>query len=130
MKVEAITSRKLPEPIGPYSPAIKVSGGTMVYVAGMTALNAKKEIVGDGDVKAQTRQVIENIGHALEAAGGSLANVVRTTVYLMDVSKFNEVNAVYAEYFKEPYPARVVIQAAALPRKEFLVEIDAIAVLP
>jgi 2-iminobutanoate/2-iminopropanoate deaminase len=130
MKLEAVTSPKLPEPIGPYSPAVKVTGGTAVYVAGMTALNASKQIVGEGDVKAQARQVIENIKHAVEAAGGSLANVVRTTVYLIDISTFSDVNNIYGEYFKEPYPARVVIQAAALPRKEFLVEIDAIAVLP
>jgi 2-iminobutanoate/2-iminopropanoate deaminase len=130
MNARAIKSPKLPEPIGPYSPAVTVSGGTTVYVAGMTALNADKQIVGAGDVKAQTRQVIENIKHAVEAAGGGLANVVRTTVYLMDIAAFSEVNAVYGEYFKEPYPARVVIQAAALPRKDFLIEIDAIAVLP
>jgi 2-iminobutanoate/2-iminopropanoate deaminase len=130
MNVEGVTSPKLPEPIGPYSPAVKVTAGsTVVYVAGMTALNAAKQIVGDGDVRSQTRQVIENIRHALEAAGGTLANVVRTTVYLVDIAKFGDVNSVYAEYFKEPYPARVVLQAAALPRKEFLVEIDAIAVL-
>lgn len=130
MNAKSIISSKLPKPIGPYSPAVKVASGTMVYVAGMTALNAAGQVVGDGDVKAQAKQVIENIVHAMEAAGGSLANVVRTTVYLTDISKFAEVNGVYAEHFKEPYPARVVIEVSALPRKEFLIEIDAIAVLP
>lgn len=129
MNAKSITNPKLPKPIGPYSPAIKVEGGTMVFVAGMTALNASGQVVGVGDVKAQAKQVIENVEHAMQAAGGSLANIVRTTVYLTDVSKFGDVNGVYAEYFKEPYPARVVVEVSALPRKEFLVEIDAIAVL-
>ena len=130
MKFESIKDPRLPKPIGPYSPAVKISGGTTVYVAGMTALNAAGQVVGEGDVKAQARQVIENVAHALDAAGAKLSNVVRTTVYLTDVSKFAEVNGVYAEYFYEPYPARVVIEVSALPRKEFLVEIDAIAVMP
>ena len=81
-------------------------------------------------IKAQARQCIENVAAALEAAGAGLENVVRTTVYLLDIADFADVNGVYAEYFKEPYPARVAFQAAALPRKEFLVEIDAIAALP
>lgn len=130
MVAESVKSPRLPKPIGPYSPAVKVAGGTTVYVAGMTALNADNEIVGKGDVKAQTRQVIENIRHALEAAGGGLGNVVRTTVYLLDISDFAAVNGIYGEYFTEPYPARVAFQASALPKEEFLVEIDAIAVLP
>lgn len=130
MNAKSITNPKLPKPIGPYSPAVKVTGGTMVYVAGMTALNADGEVVGVGDVKAQAKQVIQNIVHAMETAGGSLGHVVRTTVYLTDISKFADVNGVYAEHFKEPFPARVVVEVSALPRKEFLVEIDAIAVLP
>ncbi len=130
VKAESFKSPKLPAPIGPYSQAIKFSAGSMVYVAGMTSMNGDNELVGEGDVKAQARQCIENVAAALEAAGAGLENVVRTTVYLLDIADFADVNGVYAEYFKEPYPARVAFQAAALPRKEFLVEIDAIAALP
>ena len=130
VKAESFKSPKLPAPIGPYSQAIKFSAGSMIFVAGMTSMNGDNELVGEGDVKAQTRQCIENVAAALEAAGGGLENVVRTTVYLLDIADFADVNGVYAEYFTEPYPARVAFQAAALPRKEFLVEIDAIAALP
>ena len=129
-KAESFKSPKLPAPIGPYSQAIKFSAGSMVYVAGMTSMNGDNELVGEGDVKAQARQCIENVAAALEAAGAGLEDVVRTTVYLLDIADFADVNGVYAEYFKEPYPARVAFQAAALPRKEFLVEIDAIAAVP
>jgi reactive intermediate/imine deaminase len=129
MSMQSFADPRLPKPMGPYSPVVKVTGGSIAYVAGMTALDADGKLVGEGDVKAQARQVIENVKYALEAAGGTLANVARTTVYLADISSFADVNAVYAEYFAEPFPARVAVQVV-LPRKDFLVEIDAVAVLP
>lgn len=129
MSLQSFAHPRLPKPIGPYSPVVKASGSAMLYVAGMTALDSEGRLVGEGDVAAQTRQVIENVRHALEAAGGSLGHVARTTVYLSDISAFAQVNEVYGQYFTAPFPARVAIQAV-LPRKEFLVEIDAVAVLP
>lgn len=112
--------------MGPYSQAV-VYGG-LVFVSGQIPLTPSGEME-PGGVEAQTRRVLANLRAVLEAAGSSLDRVLRTTVYLADLGDFAAVNAVYGEHFtSEPRPARVALQAAALPRGA-LVEIDAIAAL-
>lgn len=109
----------------PYSPGIKANG--MVYTAGQVSQNpATGEIVGKGDMKAQTRQTIENLKQVLEAAGSDLSKLVKTTVFISDMSKFSEMNEVYAELIPEPRPARSTVQAPlAVP--DLWVEIEGIA---
>ena len=125
MKREAVKTSEAPAAIGPYSQA--VIAGDMVFSAGSIALDAETgAMVGDGDVAAETRKALQNLGAVLEAAGASLGTVVKTTVFLADMSDFAAMNAVYAEFFTAPFPARSAVQAAALP-KGARVEIEAVA---
>lgn len=115
-----------PAPVGPYSQAVVHAG--LVFASGQIPLDASGSLV-EGGIDAQTRQVLANLREVLEAAGTSLASVLRTTVYLADLADFPRVNAIYAEHFtSDPRPARVTLQAAALPLGA-AVEIDAIAAL-
>ncbi len=113
-----------PAAIGPYSQAIVTAG--FVYTAGQIALDPVTGEMVPGGVEAQAERVLQNLLAVLEAAGSSLGRVVKTTVYLADMGDFGAVNEVYARYFKEPFPARSAVQAAALP-KGALVEIEAVA---
>jgi 2-iminobutanoate/2-iminopropanoate deaminase len=115
-----------PAAIGPYSQAI-VTGG-FVYTAGQIALHPETGELVDGGVEAQAVRVLQNLTAVLEAAGSSMKNVVKTTMYLADIADFVTVNEIYAQYFEEPFPTRSAIQAGALP-KGALVEIDAIALV-
>lgn len=119
-----------PAAIGPYSQAVvvPVGGQRMVFCSGQIALDPATGVVIEGDVAAQTRQVLENLGAVLAAAGASFANVVKTTIFLADMADFATVNAIYGERFPNDPPARATVAAAALPRN-VRVEIDAIAVL-
>jgi 2-iminobutanoate/2-iminopropanoate deaminase len=119
-----VHSDNAPAAIGPYSQAI-VSGG-FVFTAGQIPLNPGTGEMIEGDVAAQTERVLENLAAVLEAAGSSLREVVKCTVFLADMSDFTAVNRVYARYFEQPYPARSAVQAAALP-KGARVEIEVIA---
>jgi 2-iminobutanoate/2-iminopropanoate deaminase len=114
-----------PRAIGPYSQAIV--GGGLVFCSGQIPLDPRSgEMIGAGDVRAQTRQVMENLKAVLDAAGTSIARVVRTTIYLSDLGDFAAVNEVYASYFAGDPPARATVEVAGLP-KGALIEIDAIA---
>jgi reactive intermediate/imine deaminase len=109
-----ISTDQAPAAIGTYSQAVRV--GNTVYVSGQIPLDpATKELV-PGDMEAQVRRVFENLKAIATAAGGSLANSVRVTIYLTDLSHFALVNKVMAEYFSEPYPARAAVGVASLPR--------------
>ncbi len=120
---EEISTKKAPGAIGPYSQAVKA--GAFVYVSGQLPINAATGEM-PADIKAQTAQSIENIKAILEEAGGSLDNVVKTTVLLADMSLFGPMNEVYGEYFKAVYPARAAVAVKELP-KQALVEIEAVA---
>lgn len=121
--LEQIHSDKAPAAIGPYSQAIKT--GSLVFLSGQIPLDPESmEIVSD-DVAAQTHQVFKNLIAVAEAAGGSLSNAVKLTIYVTDLGDFATVNEIMAEYFSEPYPARATIQVSALP-KGSAVEIDAV----
>ena len=126
MPKEPIHTPRAPAAIGPYSQAIRA--GSAVYLSGQIPLDPKTMELVKGDIRAQTRQVFENLAAVAEAAGGSLANAVRLTIYLTDLANFPLVNEIMAEFCKEPYPARVTVGVAQLPRGA-AVEIDGILVL-
>ena len=121
---QAISSPGAPKAIGPYSQAVRA--GQLLFLSGQVPLDPVSGQMIDGDIAAQTRRVFENLGAVLEAGGRTFADVVRTTVFLADMNDFAAMNAVYGEYFKEPYPARATVQVARLP-KDARVEIDLIA---
>jgi len=121
---QIIKSEKAPKALGPYSVANHVND--LVFTAGQLGLDpATNELVAGG-VEAETRQSLTNIKHVLEAAGSDLAHVLKTTVFLRDMADFAKMNAVYAEFFTENFPARSTVQVAALP-KNGAVEIETIA---
>ncbi len=126
---QVIRTEQAPAPVGPYNQAI-VASGRMVFVAGQVPLDpATGAIVGDGDVAAQTERSLQNLKAILEAAGATLADVVKTTVFLKNMNDFAAMNAVYAQYFDEATaPARAAVEVARLP-KDVLVEIECIAVI-
>ncbi len=126
---KVIRTANAPAPVGPYNQAIAASG-TMVFLAGQIALDPRTgEIVGTGDVVAQTKQVMSNIEAVLTEAGANWSNVVKTGVFLKDLADFTTVNEVYAQYFDEATaPARACVEVARLP-KDVLVEIECIAVI-
>ena len=118
-----ISTAAAPAAIGPYSQAVKV--GNTVWISGQIPLDPETMEVVEGGIEAETRQVFANLSAIAEAAGGSLDNSVKINISLTDLANFQAVNAVMAEAFKEPYPARACVQAAALP-KGVQVEIEAI----
>ena len=120
---EAIATTAAPAAIGPYSQA--TVSGQVVYTSGQIPLLPDGSLL-EGDVEAQARQVLENLKAVLTAAGSGLERVLKTTVFLKDMDDFAAMNAVYAEYFTEPYPARSTVQVARLPR-DVRVEIEAVA---
>jgi 2-iminobutanoate/2-iminopropanoate deaminase len=126
MPKTAVHADRAPKAIGPYSQAVAID--KLLFLSGQIALDpATGELVGGG-VEAETRQVLDNLGAVLAAAGASWNDVVKTTIYLTDLGSFQKVNAVYAEEVRGVAPARATVQVAALPRGAE-VEIDAIAYL-
>ena len=124
---ELVSTPAAPAAIGPYAQAVRC--GDLVFCSGQIALDPTSgDIVGAGDVAAQTRQVLANLGAVLAAAGTSLERAVKTTIYLADMNDFAAVNAIYAEAVGAAPPARTTVEVSRLPR-DALVEIDAIAAL-
>ncbi len=130
MQHTIVQTAEAPAAIGPYSQAVSVDvgGRRMIFCSGQIATDPKTGTTVDGDVAAQTRRVLANLGAVLEAAGAGFANVVKTTVYLANMDDFTVVNGVYGERFSKDPPARATVQAARLPR-DVKVEIDAIAIV-
>jgi 2-iminobutanoate/2-iminopropanoate deaminase len=121
---DIVTTDRGPKPIGPYSQAIKANG--FLFLSGQVALHPKTgELTGD-DIRQQTERVLENIKGILEAAGSNLHHVVKTTVFLKDMSDFPAMNEVYGRYFSAAPPARSTVQVSRLP-KDALVEIEVVA---
>lgn len=123
---ELVTAAGAARAIGPYSPALKV--GNMLFLSGSIPLDPVSGQVVAGDITAQTRRVMDNIKALLDAGGADFSNVVRTTVFMVDLGEFTAMNEIYASYFTAPYPARSTVQVVKLP-KDVRVEIDVIAVL-
>jgi 2-iminobutanoate/2-iminopropanoate deaminase len=124
MSKRIVRTEEAPQAIGPYSQAV-VAGG-FVYVAGQLALDPHTGQLVPGDVRIQTKRVMENIKAILEGAGSSLARVVKTTVFLRDLNDFGVMNEIYGSYFQEDPPARSTVQVAKLPR-DGVVEIEVVA---
>ena len=121
---KAISTTKAPAAIGPYSQAIKV--GNLVYTSGQIPIDPATGSFVEGGIKEQTRQALTNVQAILEEAGLTMSNVVKTTVFMADMNDFADMNAVYAEFFAEPYPARSAVAVKTLP-KGALVEIEVVA---
>lgn len=125
--MDAISSNDAPKAIGPYSQAVRV--GNLLFLSGQIPLDPHTSQLVGGDITAQTERVLKNLDAVLKAAGCTFANVAKTTIFLIDLRNFQDVNTVYAKYFTEPYPARATVQVAKLPLGA-QVEIEAIAVIP
>ena len=123
----AIQPENGPVAVGPYSPAVRV--GDWVFCSGQIPLDPKTGQLVQGSIAEQTRQCLENLKAVLAEVGLELKHVVKTTVFMTDLSQFPAMNEVYAQYFEEPYPARSTVQVGALP-KGALVEIEAVALAP
>jgi 2-iminobutanoate/2-iminopropanoate deaminase len=122
---EIIETKNAPAPIGPYSQAVRANG--FIFVSGQIPVSPDTGgMVVEGDIEAQTHQVMKNLSAILSAAGSGLDRVVKTTVFLSDLDNFSRFNGVYEEYFGKIKPARATVQVARLP-KEVLLEIEAIA---
>ncbi len=130
MKKEIISSEKLRKPHGIYSHAVKVKAAHLLFIKGTTARDRDGNIVGKGNIKAQTRQIFENMKIILEAAGGTFDNIVKMTLFVTDINnQFKEVHEVRAEFFKKDYPASTMVQVSRLASEDLLIEIEAIAAL-
>jgi len=123
---QVITAPDAPKALGAYSPAIKA--GNLLFVSGQIPIDPVTGTLVDGDITAQTEQVMRNLGALLRAAGAGFEHVVRTTVFLVDMNEFAAMNEVYGRHVAAPPPARATVQVARLPR-DVKIEIDAIAVL-
>ena len=124
MERKSISTGNAPQAIGPYAQAILANG--FIYTAGQIPLDPKTGNLVPGGVKEQTRQVLENLKAVLEAAGSSMSQVVKATVFLKSISDFGAMNEIYAEYFGETRPARSTVAVAELPRNA-LIEVDLVA---
>lgn len=122
---KAISTNQAPAAIGPYSQAIEV--GNFVFTSGQLPIDPETGAFPDGRIMAQTNQCLLNIKHVLNAAGLTLDDVVKTTVFLADMSDFSGMNTVYEKYFSEPYPARSAVAVKTLPKGAML-EIEVVAV--
>ncbi|HMF00331.1 MAG TPA: RidA family protein [Terriglobia bacterium] len=127
MDKQVISTPNAPSAIGPYSQAIRA--GNLLFVSGQISIDPSTgNLIDDKTIQGQTRRVLQNLIAIVEAAGGSAQNIVKTTVFLRDMSDFGEMNAVYSTFFTASPPARATVEAARLPR-DVSVEIDCIAVI-
>ena len=122
-----VTTDRVPKAIGPYS--VGVTTGTLVFTAGQLPIDVATGKIVEGGIQPQTRQALINLQAVIEAAGSSLDQVIKTTVFLQDMGEFALMNEVYASFFTSNYPARSAVQVAALPLNA-AVEIEAVALLP
>ena len=127
MEILEISTAGAPGAIGPYSQAVRAGG--FIFASGQTPLDPESGVLVEGGIEAQARRALLNIQAVLEAAGATLADVVKTTVFIRDMNDFPKINAVYAGFFQEPYPARSTVEVSRLP-KDALIEIEAVAVSP
>ena len=126
----AFNAPGLPEPFGIFSGAAWEPDGRVLHISGYVSQDAEGGLVGVGDIKAQTQQVLKNIETALASVGGNMSDIARVTVYVTDMSSLSEIHEVRAEFFQRPYPASTLVQVSRLVRPEYMIEIDAVAVIP
>lgn len=113
-----------------YSNSIRTESGPLLFIAGQVALDKNANLVGEGDIRAQTNQVLQNIKAIVEANGGTMIDITQVTVYVRDISAFNSVSDIRENYFPKDGPASAIVEVSALAWPEFLIEISAIAALP
>ena len=131
MAKREIITKRIKKPGGHFSQATVIEAeGRLVFISGMTAHRPDGSIAGIGDIEAQTRQVCENLKNAVEAAGGTLDNICRVDVYIRDMENFDVIHKVRREYFKAPLPASTMVQISNFVSPDYLIEINAIAVIP
>jgi enamine deaminase RidA (YjgF/YER057c/UK114 family) len=131
MPKREVTSDSIRKPGGVFSQATMIEAqGRLVFISGMTARRPDGTIAGIGDISAQTRQVCENIKSAVEAAGGTLDDVCRVDVYVRNMEHFDKIHEVRRQYFKAPLPASTMVEINKMTSPDYLIEINAIAVLP
>ncbi len=132
MRGRVIESPKLPAPMrgGAFSAGVEAPAGRTVYVSGQVSMDAEGNVVGEGDVGAQTQKVLENVATVLEAAGGSLDDIVKVTVFITDMGHYDAIHEVRRRFFREPYPASSMVEVSALIDPRLLVEVEAVAVIP
>ena len=124
---QPIHSNEAPNAIGPYSQAVRV--GDTVYLSGQIPLDPQTMELVEGDIGARARRVFDNLTAVMQEAGGSLSDIVKLTIYLVDLEQFGQVNEVMAEYFDAPFPSRATVAVAALP-KGAPIEVEGVAHLP
>ena len=130
MPKQEVVSDRLARPNGHFAQAtVAEARGRLVFVSGMTARDGEGRIVGVGDVAAQTHQVCQNVQAAVEAAGGTIEDIVRVDVYVRDISQFDAIHAVREQYFTGVAPASTMVEISRFTREEYLIEINAIAVV-
>lgn len=131
MAKREVTTDSIRKPMGHFSQATVIeASGTLVFISGMTARRPDGSIAGVGDITIQTKQVCENIKSAVEAAGGSLDDVCRVDVYVRNMEHFEAIHAVRRQYFKPPLPASTMVEVTKFVSPDYLIEINAIAVIP
>ncbi|MBI2987660.1 MAG: RidA family protein [Deltaproteobacteria bacterium] len=127
---KVIQPKKLPDPRPRYSQGILVTKpGKLLFIAGQTAVDAKGNIVGKGNIEAQAKQVFENLKAVLKKAGGSIENIVKTTTYITDIKYREGLNKIRRQYYKSTAPVSTLVVVKGLANKDYLVEIEGIAVL-
>ena len=130
MAKKQVQSEKIRTPSGHFSQAISIEAkGKLVFISGMTARKADGTIAGIGDIEAQTRQVCENLKRAVEAAGGTMDDICRVDVYVRNMEHFEKIHEVRREYFKAPAPASTMVEVSKFTSPDYLIEINAIAVV-
>lgn len=130
MSKHIVSPSALPKPFGVWSPAILCSDARRtLYISGLTSRDSSGAVVGEGNYAAQTRQICENLKATVEAAGGSLSDIVSVTVFVVDIEQFDAIHRVRREYFPKEPPASTMVQVSRLVEKKCLIEINAIAVI-
>lgn len=131
MPKREIQSPNLPAPMrgGAFPSGVEAPSGKTVYVSGQVSMDAVGNVVGEGDITLQTETVLENVKTVVEAAGGTLGDIVKVTVFILEMGHYDEIHAVRRRYFEKPYPASSMVQVSALIDPRLLIEIEAVAVI-
>lgn len=129
MKKEIIQTEKLSKPVGPYSLGVKVRGGNLLFTSGQAPWDSQGNVVGKGDIVAQTDQTLKNLQAVLEAGGATFDDVVKLTIYVTSFEGYQKITEIRKKYFKDKFPASTMVEVNRLVDKDMLIEIEAIAVV-
>ena len=129
MEISYLQPANVPKPAGDYSQGVKVKGGTLVVISGQVAWDARGNLVGKGDIQAQSRQVFENIKNMLASAGATFQDVVKLGIFLKNLEDFPAFREIRAQYLKPPFPPTTLLVVKSLAREEWLLEVEAMAVV-